>query len=259
MGILKGDVDILGLGNLLQLLSFNRREGTLTLYKDMERKAIHFGPRGIRLLSSTMKRINRLGRILLRKRRISRAQLETLLRRQKLEGLKLGQLAVRSGWVTRKDVEEALREQIEEEIFDMFMWQGAAFEFLEGPSGRAAATDPLAGFSFDVNVTSLLMEAARRQDELLRLRSILHDEEIVLYPAASSVPGSSLGNDLEAARGVLALADGKRTLREIVQASLYPRFATMRAIYRLLALGQLKARDRKGTPIAVAGVSERAG
>ncbi|HXG61497.1 MAG TPA: DUF4388 domain-containing protein [Planctomycetota bacterium] len=259
MGILKGDVDILGLGNLLQLLSFNRREGTLTLYKEMERKAIHFGPRGIRLLSSTMKRINRVGRILLRKRRISRADLEALLRRQKLEGLKLGQLAIRAGKATRKDVEEALREQIEEEIFDMFMWEGAAFEFQEGPSARAEATDPLAGLSFDVNVTSLLMEAARRHDELMRIRSILHDEDMVLQRAATSIPVSALGEDLEAARGLFPLVDGKRTLREVAQISPYPRFATMRAIYRLLALGQLKARDRKGAAILVAGASERAG
>ena len=68
MGKLKGDVDILGLGNLLQLLSINQREGVLTLSRASERKAIHFAPGEIRLLASTSRRLNKLGKILLRKR-----------------------------------------------------------------------------------------------------------------------------------------------------------------------------------------------
>ena len=61
MPILKGDVEILGLGNLLQLLAMNHREGVLTLTRESDRKTIHFAERGMRLLSSTMKRINKLG------------------------------------------------------------------------------------------------------------------------------------------------------------------------------------------------------
>jgi len=45
---LKGNVDLLGLGNLLQILSMNGREGILTLVRDEDRKSVHFGPQGIR-------------------------------------------------------------------------------------------------------------------------------------------------------------------------------------------------------------------
>ena len=43
MGILKGDVEILGLGNLLQTLAMNRREGELTMFAGMDKKSIYFG------------------------------------------------------------------------------------------------------------------------------------------------------------------------------------------------------------------------
>ena len=40
MPILKGDVEILGLGNLLQLLAMNHREGVLTLARDGEEATV---------------------------------------------------------------------------------------------------------------------------------------------------------------------------------------------------------------------------
>jgi hypothetical protein len=257
MGILKGDVDILGLGNLLQLLSMNKREGVLTVVRANDRKTIHFAPSSIRLLSSTMRRINRLGKILLRRKRITKEDLVALLKEQKLLGWKLGQIAVTSGLVKKKDIEEALREQIEEEIFDMFMWSEAAFEFAEGRTVRAEPDNPLAGLSFDTNVTSLLLEAARRADELAMIRRILRDDEMVLSKFPFDVQVDELGTDLEAVEEVLSCLTGRRTVREVVQASIYPRFVTMRAIYRLLVLGYVKATDRKGETVRIGPRPER--
>jgi len=248
MGILKGDVDILGLGNLLQLLSMNKREGTLTLYKDMARKTIEFGPHGMRLLSSNMRRINKLGKILLRRRRITAADLEALLKEQKLLGWKLGQIAVTSGLVKRKDVEDALREQIEEEIFDMFMWSEAAFEFSEGRGTRTTVDNPLAGLTFEANITTLVLEAARRADELLLTRKILNDDEMVLHRTASEIHAEKLGEDLEVSDSVLRLVNGRHRLREIVQLSIYPRFLTMRALCRLFNLGHVRSTPSRGRP-----------
>jgi len=258
MGILKGDVDILGLGNLLQLLSMNKREGILTLYKDMERKTIYFAPYSIRLLSSTMKRINKLGKILLRRKQINKEDLDALLKEQKLLGWKLGQIAVSSGLVKKKDVEEALREQIEEEVFDMFMWNDAAFEFEEGKRPRSEEADPLAGLRFDTNVTTLLLEAARRTDELLMTRRILDDDEMVLQKFPFDIRADELGEDLPAIDSIAPLVNGRRTLKEIVQQSIYPRFQTMRALVKLFTLGYVKAHDRKGQPIRIPTASEHA-
>lgn len=252
MPILKGDVEILGLGNLLQLLAMNHREGVLTLIRDDDRKTIHFAAKGMRLLSSSMKRINKLGKILLRRRKISKEDLDALLKEQKLLGWKLGQIAVESGLVQKKDVEEALREQIEEEIFDMFMWKEAAFEFVEGRAPKLEENSPLSGLTFDANVMHLILEAARRADELLMIRRILTDDDMTLSKFAFEIQAEELGQDMETVDEVLPLINGRRTVREVVNASIYPRFVTMRAIYRLLVLGYIKAQDRKGNTVKVA-------
>lgn len=252
MPILKGDVEILGLGNLLQLLAMNHREGILTLIRDHDRKTIHFAEKGMRLLSSSMKRINKLGKILLRRKRISKEDLDALLKEQKLLGWKLGQIAVESGLVHKKDVEEALREQIEEEIFDMFMWNEAAFEFVEGRAPKSEDSNPLSGVTVDTNVTSLILEAARRADELMMIRRILTDDDMTLTKFPFEIQAEELGQDMETIDEVLPLINGRRTVREVVNASIYPRFVTMRAIYRLLVLGYIKAQDRKGNTVKVA-------
>jgi len=256
MGILKGDVEILGLGNLLQLLAMNHREGLLTLSRDSDRKTIHFSPKGMRLLSSTMKRINKLGKILLRRKRISKEDLDALLKEQKLLGWKLGQIAVESGLVQKRDVEEGLREQIEEEIFDMFMWKEAAFEFAEGRAPKQEESNPLAGVTFDANMTGLILEAARRADELLMIRKILSDDDMSLTKFPFEIQVDELGGDIDVVDDILPLINGRRTVREVLNGSIYPRFISMRAIYRLLVLGYIKAHDRKGNTVKVAPPAE---
>src|SRR5262245_7970023 len=54
---LKGHVDLLGLGNVVQLLFMNKCEGTLEVAKGSEKQAIHFGPGGLRLVSSSVPRV----------------------------------------------------------------------------------------------------------------------------------------------------------------------------------------------------------
>ena len=53
---LKGSVDLVGLGNLLQLISLHKCEGTLDVARGTERQSIHIGPEGIRLISSKIGR-----------------------------------------------------------------------------------------------------------------------------------------------------------------------------------------------------------
>src|SRR5882672_1730221 len=256
MPVLKGDVEILGLGNLLQILAMNHKEGILSLFRDSDKKTIHFSPKGMRLLSSSMKRINKLGKILLRRKRISKEDLDALLKEQKLLGWKLGQIAVESGLVQKRDVEDALREQIEEEIFDMFMWKEAAFEFNEGRAPKPEENNPLSGVTFDANMTGLILEAARRADELFMIRKILSDDDMSLIKFPFEIQAEELGEDVEVVDDIIPLINGRRTVREVVNGSIFPRFISMRAIYRLLVLGYVKAQDRKGNTVKMAPPAE---
>jgi len=244
----------MGLGNLLQLLSLNKTEGVLTVIRGGELQAIHFGPEGIRIVASTVPRVRRLSglaRKLSSPKLISPERLKALLKKEKLLGWTLGHVVFSKELLSIEKIQESLRLQVEEEILDLFVWEGALFTFEEGPPRRSQATSPLAHLTIRADVTALLLEAARRSDELLQIRRTLPDDGMRVQKIPREIHADELGEDVIRVDAILPLINGHRTLRAILEASIYPKFATMRAIHRLLSLGYAKAHDRAGQTLVL--------
>jgi len=249
---LKGHVDLVGLGNLLQLLSMNRTEGVLSVTRGVEKQSVHLGPEGIRLLSSSVPRVRRLSRLarkLSGPTLITSKRLKALLGREKLLGWTLGHVLFSNEELTKEHIDQALRLQVEEEILDLFVWDRAGFAFREGRPSREQLANPLAGVAIRADVTSLLLEAARRADELLQIRRTLPDERARVHKIPGDIHADRLGEDVVRVDAILPLINGRRTLKSILQSSIYPNFATMRAIHKLLSLGYAKAHDRGGDTV----------
>ena len=254
---LKGHVDLVGLGNLLQLLAMRRLEGVLVVTKGRDRQTIHLGPEGIRLLSSTVPRVRRLSRLATKlsgRTLITHERLRKLLGKEKLLGWTLGQIVLANEPLSSSRIHEALRHQVEEEILDLFIWEKALFTFEEVRPSRTQLASPLAGLTIRADVTALLLEAARRADELIRIRRVLPDEGAKVLKLPCEIHADQLGEDVVRVDAILPLINGHRTLRAILEASIYPRFATMRAIHKLLQLGYAKARDRAGQTLVLTSV-----
>lgn len=253
---LKGHVDLVGLGNLLQLLSMNKAEGVLSVARGSEKQSVHLGPDGIRLLGSTVPRVRRLMRLAARlsgPKLITSQRLKNLLGKEKLLGWTLGHVLYSNEELTQERIQQALRLQVEEEILDLFVWDRAGFSFVEGRPSRAQLSTPLARLAIRADITSLLLEAARRADELLQIRKTLPDDLAKVRKLPREIHADQLGEDVVRVDAILPLINGRRTLKAILGASIYPKFATMRAVHKLLTLGYAKAHDREG--ITVVGVT----
>ncbi len=117
------------------------------------------------MLSTGSLRHTRLGSILLEKDQILPTDLERALEIQRASAMKLGDVLVRFKMLTREQIDECLRRQIEEEISEIFLWNKADFSFEPGQP-RGEFFDPAGdGKAFDLNVSHLLIEAARNVDE----------------------------------------------------------------------------------------------
>ena len=161
----KGDLSTIGLGEVFQMISMSQKEGTLIVQDSESRKCVFFGVSGVQLLSSGRRKGLKLGDMLLRAGKVTEAQLEDALENARIQKKKLGEVLVESGMVTEDEIKAIVREQIEEEIYDLFLWKKADFEFIEGPAADELK-DPdaqVTALSFDVN--GLLLEAVRRSDE----------------------------------------------------------------------------------------------
>ena len=255
---LKGHVDLVGLGNLLQLLSMNKTEGVLSVVRGGEKQAIHFGHEGIRLLSSTVPRVRRLSKLATKlsgRTLITQERLKNLLGKEKLLGWTLGQIVFGNEQLSQEKIHEALRHQVEEEILDLFVWDKALFTFEEIRPSRAQLASALGSLTIRADVTALLLEAARRADELLQIKKTLPDEGAKVQKIPCEIHADQLGEDLIRVDAILPLINGHRTLRAILESSIYPKFATLRAVHKLLTLGYAKAKDRAGETLVMAAAA----
>lgn len=233
-----GDLGILGLGNLLQVISMSQARGFLSISQAELKKTIQFCSNGIRLVSGVRRAIP-LGQILLRCGRITSHQLDQLLAEQRTTARRLGDLVIEKKLVTKEFVDQALRDQVAEEIYELFGYPEARFYFAETENeALPAGAGPLATVLLDSNVISLMVEAARRSDEMARIRSEIPVDQLVPRRLETAQPLEELGLAREAAE-VMSLVDGTRSVEQIFQESSCTRFTVLHTLYDLKQKGYL--------------------
>jgi CheY-like chemotaxis protein len=246
MGELRGDVSVFSFADLLQHLASRQGSGSLNIIQGPMQKTIYVSAEGMRLISTSTRKTSSLGEILIRTRKITRAQLDQLLVEQQKTGKRLGELVSRQGLVTKSDIETALREQAQEEIYDLFSWTEAKFEFSEGPEPAKPKDFPLADVIVDASPTSVMLEAARRADELMVIRKTVRDESMIPIRTTKPFVADKLGLNPDLLTAVYSQISGRVGISEVIRLSLYPRFEALRAMYVLATKGYVKIMDREG-------------
>jgi CheY-like chemotaxis protein len=248
-----GDLGILGLANLLQVVNMSQSRGILSLTNGNQKALIQFCTEGIRLVSGAGRAIP-LGRILVRSGKITSEQLDELLSAQKRTGQRLGDLIIEEGLVSEADMNQALREQVAEEIYELFAWDAARFYFAESdndvlPNGAG----PLAMVMLDSNILSLMVEAARRSDEIAKFRSEIPVDQLVPRRLDGDVPLDDLSVSKQAVAELLTMIDGERSIEHIVNESSYPKFTVLSTLYELKQRGLLAMEARESAAAQDAG------
>jgi len=246
MGDLQGSVSILSFADLIQHLFNSQISGTLSIVQGPMQKSIYLSPDGMRLTSTSSRKTSSLGEILIRTRKISRTQLDLLLVEQQKTGKRLGELVSRQGLVTKTDIESALREQAQEEIYDLFSWTEARFEFKEGDVPGRTKDFPLADVVVDASPTSVMLEAARRADELAVIHKVVRDETMIPIRTTKSFAADKLGLNPDLLTALYGQINGRVGVSEVIRLSLYPRFEALRGMYVLATRGYVKILDREG-------------
>ena len=240
MARIGGDLEVLGMANLIQAVTAGQREGRLTVSREGESKAIHCGPRGLRLIEGS-RRVSPLGEILVRTRKITRAQLAQILAGHAKSGLPLGEYVTQRGILSREAIDKALKDQVADEIYDLFTWTQGKFEYVEEP--EPSPDGLLSSVLLDHSIMFIALEASRRMDELARIREVIPGERLV--PVALEIPLGSAdpGLDPDSLREILPFVDGMRSVAQIIEESLYPKFTVLLTLYALAQKGAAKIRD----------------
>ena len=149
----------------------------------------------------------------------------------------LGERLVAADKISKHSLREVLSLQSSELVYEVLRWNRGKFEFRHGERSELADRAKLG-----LHTPTLVLDGLRRVESWRHIEANLGDFDDVL--AAS--PGlAGVERELSASeRQVLDLADGERTVREIVAASSMSSFDACRILAQFKGAGMIVAKER---------------
>jgi hypothetical protein len=256
---IEGPLRELGIHDVFQLLDLSKKTGVLSVTSTLRRNEGSVALEAGAIVGAQIKtNPHQLGSMLVNSGKITPEDLKRALDRQRREqGVRLGQVLVESGVLSAKELEDHVRFQVEEVVFEVMGWREGYFSFNEGPVPHDTTETPVR-----IPTGSVLMEGARRIDEWSRMEGRI--PHLGMVPAlAPTGPGAEGDLALQPPEWeVLAAVDGERDLRGLAQVVARSEFEVARTVFGLASAGVILllepgARPSRGVP-APQGALERA-
>jgi hypothetical protein len=211
------------LSDIVALAAQSAWRGELVVLADVGSRSFFF-ENGMIIGATTTVPDERLGETLYRFGVISREQLDAIVAAAKTTGKRLGEAALELGVVPAELLFSMMERQVEEMFFAAVQTSEGAFYFFDRFDEKILLR------RHALNAGGLLMEAARRMDEMRFFREKVPSDAYVPVP----VPGKRPPDDLGA---VFAECDGKRSITDIARATGQLEFDVTRSVFQLISSG----------------------
>ena len=223
---LTGSLAAFKLPDVFTFVATSRKTGMLTIASGEKESYVFFRAGGIVYAASNQDSL-RLGSILLRKRLISREQSAAIDDAILHGGGRFGEIAVEQRVVTQEQLDEYLKVQVAEVIYDAFVWNDGTFGFYDG------LDLPPHAVTINIDLANLIMEGARRIAEWEHCLTLLPDSQAV-FRVVSDPQTEKITLSLEEWK-ILFLINGQRTLEDLCRDVEDDAFNVYRVVYGLYA------------------------
>ena len=232
----KGSVESVSLANVFQNLAMNQQTGTLRVYTaEGHERLIFFQSGNVQSLSPGAGKPLLCAEMFLARGYLSQNMLEAALTAAKEMARSAIDLLVEQGALTATQVNEVFKLYVEEELYDLFRWEKASFEFNNDPPAAEVFPAPHGSEILALPVSHLIMEAARRVDEWERLRKLVPSfKEIYTLEltARKAIAEEKIETDPIEKR-LLGLIDCAHDVEDLIADSFLSRFEVLSALARL--------------------------
>jgi hypothetical protein len=220
---LEGVLEEFGLTDILQLLYFQKKTGTLnvTSSTDVVKLSLIDG-NIIKIESKKQLAESRLGKILIKKGLITQDNLNVAIDIQKEENVKLGIVFLRRGLVSQEILTETIKAQITEAIAQIFSWTEGSYEFI--PENVSQDSE----LPISIDTQHLLMDGLRTVDEWTLIEGRL--DLSTVYKLIMEAEPVKLD---ETEKEILNLIDGQNDVSTLISVSPSGDFDTSRALISL--------------------------
>jgi DNA-binding response OmpR family regulator len=244
---LRGDLRVVPLAEVLQLLDVQEQSGVLTVERSGARVYIYFRRGRVdQAIAEGVPDEFLLGRFVLDAELMSRGDFAAFLEsRADHTGAKLiGQQLVRLQHLAEADLKACLTRQSSELIYEILRWRHGRFRFSAGMELPPPVIDAALG----LDVEAVLMEGYRRVDEWHLIERAIDNFDVVFLRNEDSVAQMGRGRLTREELAVLELVNGKNTVKDIVRKSRMGSFEVSKMLYRLLSIKLVR---RRVLPVAV--------
>jgi len=236
---LTGNLKTVSFPDILQLLATGKKTGLLQVATGVRQKEVAFREGNIIYASAINSSEDLLGSLLLKRGKISKADLDRAIALHRQTGRQLGTTLVDLNLFEKDEIVDCLKLQIEEIVYNLFSWQEGDFNFAEGASPKKMP------FSIELNTMNIIMEGTRRIDEWVEIQKVLPPDDIMLkLSLAPKIKKDEITLSLDEFR-LISLINGERTLPDMIELSPMGEFPTCRAVYKLIVGGLVQGAGKK--------------
>jgi CheY-like chemotaxis protein len=244
---LRGDLRVVPLAEVLQLLDVQEQSGVLTVERSGARVEIYFRRGRVdQAIADGVPDEFLLGRFVTDAELMTRADFEGFLESRGTGGggRLIGQQLVKLGHLAETDLKSCLTRQSSELIYEILRWRHGRFRFAAGME----LPPPVIDAALALDVEAVLMEGYRRVDEWHLIERAIDNFDVVFLRNEDSVAQMGRGRLTREELAVLELVNGKNTVKDIVRKSRMGSFEVSKMLYRLLSIKLVR---RRVMPVAV--------
>ncbi len=236
---LRGDVRIVPIAEVLQLLDAQQQSGILMVTRGESKIEIYFREGHVDL--SVAKNLSKeflLGRYIVDSDLISHEDLSGFLESRRPGSKLLGGQLVKLGYISDSELKLLLQQQSRELIYELLRWNFGTFQFTRTRDLPHAAVDAMLG----LEVEGILMEGFRRVDEWHLIEREINDFEMIFLRNEDSVAQMGRGRLTREELTILELVNGKNTVKELIRESRMGSYEVSKMLYRLLSIKLIRKR-----------------
>jgi hypothetical protein len=210
--------------DIVSLIAQSNWKGELVILEEKKARSIYFDAGSI-VGAQTNVPEERLGETLFRFGVVTREQLDEAVRKSAASGKRFGEAAIELEFVTLEELYPMMARQVEEVFYATLHVAEGMFYFFDKFDEKTLVR------RHNLNAGGMLMEGARRMDEMMFFRERIPNENYVptVKDTAKKPP--------DALAPVLAQCDGKRSIAQIGRRLGLLEFEVTRAVFQLVGAG----------------------
>lgn len=233
-----GNLRTISFSDILQLVATGKKTGRLLVTHSSQRKELFFRSGNLISATSSNTEEDMIGNLLLRMGKINKADLQKAVNIQQQSGRRIGAIMLELGLLTKTELAQYLKIQVEEIVYNLFSWPEGEFSFQD------EMKPPEDQILVNLDTMNLIMEGTRRIDEWLEIRKVLPEHNRLLKPVQNpNLRGKEITLTADEYQ-VLMMIDGTKTYADLMENSSLGDFLTARSLYTLLNLGLVQPGEK---------------